>query len=519
MIDSVVHAAQYLRMSTDQQRYSLDNQADAIAKYAKTRGFVVVKTYSDAAKSGLRLKNRAGLKQLLQDVVQHNGEFRAVLVYDVSRWGRFQDTDEAAHYEYLCKSSGVPVHYCAEMFANDNTTPGLIMKALKRSMAGEYSRELSGKVRAGLTRLIRMGYRPGGPGIYGMRRLLLDASGRPKQLLTRGERKNLVSEHVILVPGAAEEIAIVKRVFHEWSNEYRSLRAIAERLNHDGVSYRTGVPWDANDIRRMLKNHNYAGRQVWGRTKCYLGGKAEMLPAEEWVRCDNAFEPIIGPDLFEKTQARFANLTCNLSDDEMLERLRMLLQLEGRLNTQIIERSQSCPSLTTYHSRFGGLLSAYRRIGYPEPKFASAEAARQISSRIRDELIEALVAHSNAQLEIVRPGIKFRALLRYHRTGLLISVLLARYRASCKGEARWLVVPHEKEYQRMTVLVLLDEANSAIKQMWLLPRVGPHRFALRENGKALSKAVAFSHPSELLGAIRKARSLMGRPVMVDPVTS
>ena len=66
--------------------------------------------------------------------------YKAILVYDVSRWGRFQDTDESAHYEFLCKSAGVPVHYCAETFANDGSLPSLIMKALKRTMAGEYGR-------------------------------------------------------------------------------------------------------------------------------------------------------------------------------------------------------------------------------------------------------------------------------------------------------------------------------------------------------------------------------------------
>ena len=101
MVTDLVPAAQYLRMSTEHQQYSLQNQADAIGKYAIDRGFEVVKTYSDAAKSGLRLKNRGGLKQLLKDVVEGQVAFRAVLVYDVSRWGRFQDTDEAAHYEYL----------------------------------------------------------------------------------------------------------------------------------------------------------------------------------------------------------------------------------------------------------------------------------------------------------------------------------------------------------------------------------------------------------------------------------
>jgi DNA invertase Pin-like site-specific DNA recombinase len=88
MPQSLVAAAQYLRMSTDHQQYSLDNQAEAIARYAEDHGFVVVKTYSDAARSGLRLKNRSGLQQLLKDVVAGGVEFRAILVYDVSRWGR-----------------------------------------------------------------------------------------------------------------------------------------------------------------------------------------------------------------------------------------------------------------------------------------------------------------------------------------------------------------------------------------------------------------------------------------------
>src|SRR5438105_12821543 len=94
--------AQYLRMSTEHQQYSLENQAAAIEKYAGDHSFHVVRTYSDAAKSGLVLRRRAGLRQLLQDVASGNASYRAILVYDVSRWGRFQDADESAHYEFLC---------------------------------------------------------------------------------------------------------------------------------------------------------------------------------------------------------------------------------------------------------------------------------------------------------------------------------------------------------------------------------------------------------------------------------
>jgi hypothetical protein len=58
----------------------------------------------------------------LQDAVVGDLGFRAIFVYDVSRWGRFQDIDEAAHYEYLGKSAGVPILYCAEAFCNVSST-------------------------------------------------------------------------------------------------------------------------------------------------------------------------------------------------------------------------------------------------------------------------------------------------------------------------------------------------------------------------------------------------------------
>lgn len=262
MTQSLIPAAQYLRMSTDHQQYSLDNQANVIARYATNHNFVITKTYSDPAKSGLRLKNRPGLKKLLKDVVDGGQEFRAILVYDVSRWGRFQDTDEAAHYEYLCKSAGVPIHYCAEMFSNDNTLPDLIMKALKRTMAGEYSRELSVKVRAGLFRLATLGYKPGGHAAYGLRRQLLDVQGRPKRLLADGERKCIATERVVLVPGPPEETAVVERIFHEFADDRRSLNSIAARLNQDGIPFLRGAKWTAAAVTRTVEQVQYIGTQI-----------------------------------------------------------------------------------------------------------------------------------------------------------------------------------------------------------------------------------------------------------------
>ena len=64
-----IPAAQYLRMSTEHQQYSLDNQAEVIRKYAEVHHFTIERTYSDGGRSGLHAKNRPELGQLLKDVV------------------------------------------------------------------------------------------------------------------------------------------------------------------------------------------------------------------------------------------------------------------------------------------------------------------------------------------------------------------------------------------------------------------------------------------------------------------
>jgi DNA invertase Pin-like site-specific DNA recombinase len=211
-----VRAAQYVRMSTEHQKYSTENQADAMQQYAAQRGLQIVRTYADAGKSGLSLDGRDALKRLIEDVQAKKADFATILVYDVSRWGRFQDADESAYYEYICKRAGISVQYCAEQFQNDGSPVSTIVKGVKRAMAGEYSRELSVKVFTGQCRLIELGYRQGGPPGYGLRRSLIDQAGAAKGGLARGEHKSIQTDRVVLVPGPAEEIDTVRWMYRSF---------------------------------------------------------------------------------------------------------------------------------------------------------------------------------------------------------------------------------------------------------------------------------------------------------------
>jgi DNA invertase Pin-like site-specific DNA recombinase len=206
---SIFKAVKYVRMSTEHQQYSTENQADKIVEYAAKRGIEIIRTYADEGKSGLRIEGRLGLQELIRVVESGEADFQIILVYDISRWGRFQDADESAYYEYICRRAGIQVAYCAEQFENDGSPVSTIVKGVKRAMAGEYSRELSTKVFAGQCLLIELGYRQGGPAGYGLRRVLIDQTGSMKGELTRGEHKSLQTDRVILMPGPDTEIQTV----------------------------------------------------------------------------------------------------------------------------------------------------------------------------------------------------------------------------------------------------------------------------------------------------------------------
>ena len=282
-VPTPIPAAQYLRVSTERQEYSLKNQAEAIANYAQRHGLTVIQTYSDPAISGVLLRRRKGLQKLIQDVVQGQAQYRAILVYDVSRWGRFQDTDESAHYEFMCKSAGVPVHYCAEIFANDDTLPSMIMKTLKRAMAREYSRELGVKVCAGQRRGAMLGFHQGGQPGYGLRRLLVSADRLPKQIFKRGERKSLATDRIILVRGPAQEVRCVHEIYRMFIQKHMTLSEIARELNRHGTKYIEGSKWSLRAVQTILTHPKYIGSNIYGQHTQRLYTAQRLQPRSEWT--------------------------------------------------------------------------------------------------------------------------------------------------------------------------------------------------------------------------------------------
>jgi DNA invertase Pin-like site-specific DNA recombinase len=455
-------------MSTEHQQYSLQNQFTAIQKFAEVRGFQIVRTYSDAAKSGLVLRRRPGLQQLLRDVVG-TPPYRAILVYDVSRWGRFQDTDESAHYEFLCKSAGVPVHYCAETFANDGTLPSLIMKTLKRTMAAEFSRELGVKVLAGQKRLAALGFKQGGIPGYGLRRLLISSDRQPKQQLQSGERKSIATDRVILVPGPAHEVECVRDIYRMLVAKKISVYAIARELNKQGIACIGESKWDYQAVFGVLTHPKYAGSHVFGRTSSKLYTPTVRLPKSEWVITPGAFEPIIDHATFFEAQRILQRRTINKSDEELLDSLRALIVTEGRLSLNLIKNSKDIPSPSTYRHRFGSLRQAYELIGYGRPPQFGPIDLRRRTQALREELISQIAAMFPDEVSIVRKGGRWRSGLQL-ANGSIVSVLVARSVRPCKT-VRWRVNAVQHERGHATLLARLAEGNESFLDFHMLPNI------------------------------------------------
>jgi len=457
-------------MSTEHQQYSLENQSTAIQKYAESYNFEVVHTYLDAAKSGLVLRRRTGLQQLLKDVVGGTSGYQAILVFDISRWGRFQDTDESAHYEFLCKSAGVPVHYCTEKFANDGTLSSLIMKALKRTMAGEYSRDLGVRVFAGMKRLTLLGFKTGGVPGYGLRRMLVSASGVQKQELALGDRKSIVTDRVILVPGPPHEVQTVKDIYRMFISDRRTLCAIARKLNSSGVPRPGHANWDFSAIRIILTHPKYIGCAVFGQVSKKLSTPAVNVPKSEWILTPGAFEPIVDLVTFAEAQKIYGTHRCERTDEELLNDLRNLFASKGKLSFNLIKDSPDVIAPGTYSTRFGSLRNAYKLVGYGDANRLRGSDARRRTMALREELISRIAAMFPDDVSIFRPGVHWRSRLRVFNR-LNVSVLIGRSDLVYKTTRRWLVEPARHERKFITLLARLNESNRVIIDLHIFPSI------------------------------------------------
>lgn len=464
-----IPAAAYVRMSTDHQQYSTDNQSDIINQYALENGIEIIRHFSDEGKSGLNIRGRDSLAELIGVVESGHADFRAILVYDVSRWGRFQDADESAYYEFICKRAGITIHYCAEQFKNDGSPVSTIVKGIKRAMAGEYSRELSAKVFQGACRLIQLGYRQGGPAGYGLRRMLVDEAGNEKGVLGRCEQKSIQTDRIILVPGPQEEVDVVKWIYRVFIYENKSEAEIAAELNLRGLLTDLGREWTRGVVHEILTNEKYIGNNVYHRTAYKLKKKRIHNPVDMWVRKEAAFEPIVDAEDYYTVRGLILARSRRFSDTEMLDMLRKLQTNVGMLSGIIINECKDMPSSSAYAHRFGSLVRAYELIGYtPERDYSYVEVNRYLRALypdVLDSMLDAMRSHGASIQGDVNDDIL------WINGEISFTLLITRCQSTLAGNARWNIRLNAGTNPDFSIVARMAADNKEILDYYILPRL------------------------------------------------
>jgi len=170
-------------------------------------------------------------------------------------------------------------------------------------------------------------------------------------------------------------------------------------------------------------------------------------------------------ELFERVQQRLADISYRISNEGLLARLKPLLKKHGKLTARIIQNSRLCPGVPTYVRRFGGLLSLYSRLGYDTSELIAQATSRPRGMLVRRAFLQSFIDGFPSQLQEVRATRRFRALLKYRKTGLLISIIVARYHPTQTGKPRWFIEPPKNERRRVTILGLMDKDNASVTTM------------------------------------------------------
>ncbi len=336
----------YLRRSTDRQEQSVDDQRRAVTDYAEREGYDVIGEYVDDAISGALTEKRLDFLRMIEDAQAPGRPWDAILVYDVSRFGR-QENDEAGYYRHLLSQAGVQIVYTAEGFSGDESDE--ILLPVKQYMASKYVRDLSKVTIRGLVSRAEKGRWPGGRPPYGYDLLHYNSADQPLHLVryfADGTREIRTPDgstmtrtipmgeplpvsgnsRAQLVPGEPGRVAVVGRVFSMYVGEGLGLGGIAKRLNSEGIPS-PGRPrkagasagkWSTITVRDILKNPAYRGACCWNRRSFakfnrvedgravarpkHRRKKSDVNDEKDWIVVEHQHTPLIAKETWEAAQ-------------------------------------------------------------------------------------------------------------------------------------------------------------------------------------------------------------------------
>lgn len=272
-------------------------QDEILRRYAGMHDHEVVAVFSDDA-SGRDAEHRDDFMRLIEVVSSDVADFEAILVRDVSRWGRFENTDEAAYYDFLCFRHGVSVIYVEESFGPEHSPYASLMKSMKRVLAAEFSREKARIVTYGKRRTAERGFRSGAPPPYGMKRILVTPDGAYVQDMPKGMHKIVSAYKTKLAPARDATTAVVLKIFESFVDRRMRVTPIVMSLNRAEIPSPGGKRWTAAAVTYILTNPAYGG----------IGSLNVPGSSGATIRVEGAHEGIVPQKTFEAAEQRIADM-------------------------------------------------------------------------------------------------------------------------------------------------------------------------------------------------------------------
>lgn len=291
----------YKRCSKEEQDGSLQDQEATIATMMRELGLTrVLASFEDDGKRG-HDENRPGLLAILSHVkthpnpVRNNSDFIPILVYELSRFGRFDDSKKIFAYFVEIERYGYEFYSVTDKIRSRGNIADFVQAIIKSEQAYDYSVNLSKYgMRAGCS-LAKRGWWPGGSAPYGFDRMTYGPDGKAKYryvtlpdksvekfssdgtrleslppIEDRGRIRSaysdkIKSDKVKLAPGRPELVKVVQDIFSKFVKDRWGLRRIAAWLNARGIQPPRGRNWLHTTVRSILINAAYKGALLYGR--------------------------------------------------------------------------------------------------------------------------------------------------------------------------------------------------------------------------------------------------------------
>ncbi len=281
MIDVIV----YVRMSDDSQDTSIVIQLENIERLCKREDYKIVFIYKDEGKSGSHsVKKRKDFLRMLSDV--RNGKYptvKAVVVYDLSRFGRL-DTIDGAEHKQMLRQAGIYLHAHTEGKIDWRDSNARILDAVHSENNNKFAVDLGRRTLGGKLLAFNAGDFFGFVVPYGLARKMIADDGSEKIIPRTLRFSKPKTWKCQIVLGDDAEMDIVRWMFKEFDTRDVGYRWLASELNRNGIKSPTGKMWHAKVIEDMLRNDRYIGNMSLGTKKegkhYRLNDAGEVVPAD-----------------------------------------------------------------------------------------------------------------------------------------------------------------------------------------------------------------------------------------------